>query len=141
MASVSLMSAAAPDSVDLLSYLDRLQLRFDSTASLVAMDAHDDPATLEWSCRAVLPLWEPDDEEAAANNSRLLSVGMWLERRSGDECDELTTFAMSGVNLDLWRIGSTYDSLTHATRTTSTSLRSSTGRGTLVSILTSNNVW
>jgi hypothetical protein len=105
------MSDATPARVDLLSCLDRLQLRFDSTASLVAADAHDDPATLEWSCRAVLPLWEPDDEEAAADNARLLAPGVSLAQKSRDECEELTIFAMSGLTLDLWRIGRIYESL------------------------------
>ncbi|MBT2396006.1 hypothetical protein [Streptomyces sp. ISL-100] len=105
------MTDAAPTGADLLSCLDRLQLRFDSQASLVARDAHDDPATLDWSCSAVLPLWEPDDEEAAADNMRLLAPGMSLSRKSGTEREELTLFTMSGLTLDLWRIGRIYESL------------------------------
>ncbi|GAA2320988.1 hypothetical protein Scani_01810 [Streptomyces caniferus] len=105
------MTDATPAGVDLLSYLSHLELRFDSSASLVASDAHDDPATLEWGCRTVLPLWEPDDEEAAADNARLLAPGISLAQTSRGECQELTILTMSGLTLDLWRIGSIYASL------------------------------
>ncbi|MFH8625821.1 hypothetical protein ACH4A8_28700 [Streptomyces vietnamensis] len=63
------MPDATPAGVDLLPCLSRLELRFDSSASLAASDAHDDPATLEWDCRAVLPLREPDDEEAVVQRT------------------------------------------------------------------------
>lgn len=42
-----LVTGTAPAGVELLTCLNRLELRFDSAASLVASDAHDDPATLE----------------------------------------------------------------------------------------------
>ncbi|WP_411109566.1 hypothetical protein [Streptomyces sp. c-19] len=105
------MTNAAPSGADLLTYLNRLELRFDSSASLVASDAHDDPATLEWRCRAVLPLWEPDDDEAEADNARLLTPGVSLAQSSRGERQELTILAMSGLTLDLWRIGNVYESL------------------------------
>ncbi|MEV6727651.1 hypothetical protein [Streptomyces sp. NPDC051364] len=105
------MTDATPGGVDLLSCLDRLQLRFDSAAPLVATDAHDDPAVLEWSCRAVLPLWDPDDDEAAAENSRLLTPGVSLADKNEGDGRELTILAMSGITLDLWHIGRIYDSL------------------------------
>ncbi|MGW0602703.1 hypothetical protein [Streptomyces sp. NPDC002640] len=105
------MTAAAPARVELLTSLNRLELRFDSAASLVASDAHDDPATLEWGCRAVLPLWEPDDEEAVADNARLLGPGVSLAQTSQGQRQELTILSMSGLTLDLWRIGHIYASL------------------------------
>ncbi|NUK25018.1 hypothetical protein HRW23_35230 [Streptomyces lunaelactis] len=102
---------AASAGVDLLSYLPRLRLRFESDASLVAMDADDDPATLEWGGRAVLPLWDPDDDEAVADNERLLAPGVSLSQKSAGGGTELTVFAMSGLTLDLSRIGRIYESL------------------------------
>ncbi|MEV8586690.1 hypothetical protein AB0424_07055 [Streptomyces sp. NPDC051180] len=105
------MTDAAPSGADLLTYLNRLELRFDSSASLGASDAHDNPATLEWHCRAVLPLREPDDEEAVADNARLLAPGVSLAQSSRGEREELTILAMSGLTLDLWRIGNVYESL------------------------------
>ncbi|MEU1364635.1 hypothetical protein ABZ454_00630 [Streptomyces sp. NPDC005803] len=105
------MTGAAPAGVELLTCLNRLELRFDSAASLVASDAHDDPATLEWGCRAVLPLWEPDDEEARADNARLLGQGMSLAQAFQGQRQELTILSMSGLTLDLWRIGHIYASL------------------------------
>ncbi|MEU6709730.1 hypothetical protein [Streptomyces wuyuanensis] len=105
------MTDATSAGVELLSCLNRLELRFDSAATLVASDAHDDPATLEWGCRAVLPLWEPDDEEAVADNARLLTPGISLAQTSRGERQELTILAMSGLTLDLWRIGNVYESL------------------------------
>ncbi len=106
-----LMTDAAPERVELLMSLNRLELRFDSAASLVASDAHDDPATLEWGCRAVLPLWEPDDEEAVADNARLLGPGVSLAQTFQGQRQELTILSMSGLTLDLWRIGHIYASL------------------------------
>ncbi|MFF3271717.1 hypothetical protein ACFYWU_12400 [Streptomyces chrestomyceticus] len=109
---MSIMTAAAPAGADLLACLPRLRLRFDSDASLVAIGAEDDPATLEWEWSAVLPLWEPDDEEAVADNEQLLAPGISLSQRSTDaDQTELTVFAMSGLTLDLWRISRIYDSL------------------------------
>ncbi|MGW1687162.1 hypothetical protein ACWCPO_21715 [Streptomyces albidoflavus] len=105
------MTGAAPAGVELLTCLNRLELRFDSAASLVASDAHDDPATLEWGCRAVLPLWEPDDAEARADNARLLGQGMSLAKAFQGQRQELTILSMSGLTLDLWRIGHIYASL------------------------------
>lgn len=105
------MTDAAPSGADLLTYLNRLELRFDSSASLVASDAHDDPATLQWRCRAVLPLWESDDEEAMADNARLLAPGISLAQSSRSEREELTILTMSGLTLDLWRIRNVYESL------------------------------
>ncbi|MFI8931524.1 hypothetical protein ACIG3E_28095 [Streptomyces sp. NPDC053474] len=105
------MTDATPSGADLLTYLNRLELRFDSSASLVASDAHDDPATLEWHCRAVLPLWQPDDEETEAANARLLAPGVSLAQSSHDEGQELTVLSMSGLTVDLWRVGSVYVSL------------------------------
>ncbi|MFF6790790.1 hypothetical protein ACFY9C_17135 [Streptomyces filamentosus] len=105
------MTDAASSRADLLTYLNRLELRFDSSASLVASDAHDDPATLEWSCRAVLPVWEPDDEEAEADNARLLAPGVSLAQSSRGEDQELTILTMSGLTVDLGRVGSIYVSL------------------------------
>ncbi|MER7793601.1 hypothetical protein [Streptomyces sp. NPDC097640] len=105
------MTTAAPAGAALLPSLHRLQLRFESSASLVAMDADDDPATLEWGCRAVLPLWDADDEEEAAANQRLLARDVSLSRTAHDDSTELTIFSMSGLTLDLWRIGRIYDSL------------------------------
>ncbi|MFG2533588.1 hypothetical protein [Streptomyces sp. NPDC048516] len=105
------MTDAASSEADLLTYLNRLELRFDSSASLVASDAHDDPATLEWHCRTVLPLWEPDDEETEADNARLLAPGVSLAQSSRGEDQELTILAMSGLTVDLWRVGSIYASL------------------------------
>ncbi|MGW8555239.1 hypothetical protein [Streptomyces tubercidicus] len=105
------MTDAASSEADLLTYLNRLELRFDSSASLVASDAHDDPATLEWHCRTVLLLWEPDDEETEANNARLLAPGVLLAQSSRGEDQELTILAISGLTVDLWRVGSIYASL------------------------------
>lgn len=105
------MTDTAPSGADLLTYLNRLELRFDSSASLVASDAQDDPATLEWRCRAVLPLGEPDDDEAEADHARLLARGVSLAQSSHGEHQELTILAMSGLTLDLWRIGNVYESL------------------------------
>ncbi|MER5969655.1 hypothetical protein ABT112_07945 [Streptomyces sp. NPDC002055] len=105
------MTDAARSGADLLTHLNRLELRFDSSASLVASDAHDDPATLEWRCRAVLPLWEPDDDEAEADNARLLAPGVSLAQSSQGERQEVTILAMSGLTLDLWRIVNIYESL------------------------------
>ncbi|MEU2233939.1 hypothetical protein [Streptomyces vietnamensis] len=105
------MPDATPAGVDLLPCLSRLELRFDSSASLVASDAHDDPATLEWDCRAVLPLREPDDEEAVADNARLLTPGISPAQTSRGEHQELTILTVSGLTLDLWRIGNVYASL------------------------------
>ncbi|MFC9406031.1 hypothetical protein ACFRAA_10075 [[Kitasatospora] papulosa] len=105
------MTAAAPIGVDLLTHLPRLQLRFSSSASLVAMDADDDPATLEWSCKAVLPVWEPMDDEEVTEGERLLSPDVSLSRSQRDDGEELTIFRMSGLTLDLWRIHRIYDSL------------------------------
>ncbi|MBV9024257.1 MAG: hypothetical protein JO362_10805 [Streptomycetaceae bacterium] len=98
------MSTSVPAGDELLSYLPRLRLRFNSEASLVASDAGDDPATLEWTCRAVLPLCELSDEDDAAANERLLAPDVSLSRTSGKELTELTIFSMSGLTLDLWRI-------------------------------------
>ncbi|MEU3046879.1 hypothetical protein ABZ705_10190 [Streptomyces sp. NPDC006984] len=81
------------------------------SASLVASDAHDDPATLDWRCRAVLPLREPDDEEDEADNARLLAPGVSLAQSSRGEDQELTILAMSGLTVDLWRVGSICASL------------------------------
>jgi GNAT superfamily N-acetyltransferase len=105
------MTSAAPTGDALLSHLSRLRLRFESEASLVAMDADDDPATLDWTCRAILPIWEPEDEKDTADNERLLAPDVSLSRASGDEGTELTVFSMSGLTLDLWRIGRIYESL------------------------------
>ncbi|WP_328582638.1 hypothetical protein [Streptomyces sp. NBC_00370] len=105
------MTEAALSRTDLLTHLNRLELRFESSASVVASDAHDDPATLEWHCRAVLPLWEPDDDKAEADNARLLAPGVSLAQLSRGERQELTIFTMSGLTLDLWRIGNVYESL------------------------------
>ncbi|WP_327235348.1 hypothetical protein OG349_16660 [Streptomyces sp. NBC_01317] len=105
------MTDVSPAGVEFLSCLSRLELRFDSAATLVASGAHDDPATLEWGCRAVLPLWEPDDEEAVADNARLLTPGMSLAQTFQGERQELTILTMSGLTLDLWRIGNVYESL------------------------------
>lgn len=93
------------------SDLSRLRLRFDSETSLVAMDADDEPAVLEWRCHAVLPLWEPEDKDAVADNARLSAPDVSLSRRSRDDYEELTVFTMSGLTLDLWRIDRIYDSL------------------------------
>ncbi|WP_435178923.1 hypothetical protein [Actinacidiphila sp. bgisy145] len=95
----------------LTSDLSRLRLRFDSETSLVAMDADDEPAVLEWQCHAVLPLWEPEDEDAVADNIRLSVPDASLSRSSQGEREELTVFAMSGLTLDLGRIDRIYDSL------------------------------
>ncbi|NEA77144.1 hypothetical protein [Streptomyces sp. SID13588] len=105
------MTDPTPAGVNLLSHLDRLRLRFGSEASLVATGAQDDPATLEWSCSAVLRLWEPEDAEMAAENAALLTPGVSLSQMERSECTELTIFTMSGLTLDLWRIGHIYDSL------------------------------
>lgn len=105
------MTVAASTRVDLLAHLPRLQLRFSSSASLVAMDAEDDPATLEWSCKAVLPVREPEDEEEAAERESLLAQDVSLSRSPHDDGEELTVFAMSGLTLDLWWISRIYDSL------------------------------
>ncbi|MEV4973728.1 hypothetical protein [Streptomyces scopuliridis] len=105
------MTGAVPAGVEPLTCLNRLELRFDSAAFLVASDAHDDPATLEWGCRAVLPLWEPDDEEARADSARLLGQGMSLVEAFQGQRQELTILPMSGLTLDLWRIGHIYASL------------------------------
>ncbi|MYR43618.1 hypothetical protein [Streptomyces sp. SID5910] len=105
------MTEAALSRTDLLTHLNRLELRFESSASLIASDAHDDPATLEWHCRAILPLWEPDDDEAEADNTRLLTPGVSLAQLFHGERQELTIFTMSGLTLDLWRIGNVYESL------------------------------
>lgn len=105
------MTAAAPIGVDLLTHLPRLELRFSSSASLVAMDADDDPATLDWSCKAVLPVWEPMDDEEVAEGERLLSPDVSLSCSPRDDGEELTIFRMSGLTLELWRIHHIYDSL------------------------------
>ncbi|MFD5385617.1 hypothetical protein ACFWMG_11760 [Streptomyces sp. NPDC127074] len=82
------MSAAAPAGATLLPFLPRLQLLFESSASLVAMDADEHPVTLEWG----LP-HRP------------------MARTAHDASTELTVFSMSGLTLDLWRIGRVCDSL------------------------------
>ncbi|MDK0520558.1 hypothetical protein [Streptomyces sp. ML-6] len=62
-------------------------------------------------CRAVLPLWEPDDEETEADNARLLVPGVSLAQSPHGEGQELTILSMSGLTVDLWRVGSIYVSL------------------------------
>ncbi|MBD0709093.1 hypothetical protein BU197_12005 [Streptomyces sp. CBMA291] len=97
--------------MDLVTRLDRLELRFHSSAPLVASGAHGDPARLDWNCRAVLPLREPGDEEALAENARLLAPGVSLGLSSRGAYQELTILDMSGLTLDLWRIDGILESL------------------------------
>lgn len=87
-----------------------MRLHVGGEASLVGMDAADDPGTMDWWATATVSVWPEEDGDAAGEWWAAEGGGLRVHDRGGGE-RELVVLQACGLTVDLWRVDDVMDTL------------------------------